>query len=110
MQVHCGHDDRFWLFKQLKYAFNEPKLAVVGGFLDPGESPIVAAKRELAEEMSMRSDEWINLGRYRVSANRGGNINLPDLILVIVTPFMRKIYRWNSIIVFGNQRCAAFQE
>jgi ADP-ribose pyrophosphatase len=46
-------------------------LALVGGYIKPGESPLEAAKRELREETGYSSDEWVELGKYLVDPNRG---------------------------------------
>ncbi len=67
----------FVCLKQVKYAINEVSLATVGGFIDPGEDPLSAAKRELLEETGCEAGEWIDLGSYIVDANRGaGKANL----------------------------------
>ncbi len=64
-------DGRLLCFRQIKYALEEPSLAVVGGYMEPGEEPLAAARRELLEEAGYTSDEWIDLGCYPVDANRG---------------------------------------
>jgi ADP-ribose pyrophosphatase len=46
-------------------------LAVVGGYLDPGETPLAAAQRELLEETGYEAADWIDLGHYPVDGNRG---------------------------------------
>ncbi len=61
----------FLCFRQVKYAIEGTSLAPVGGYIEPDEEPLVAAKRELHEEMGCIADEWIDLGAYRVGANRG---------------------------------------
>jgi ADP-ribose pyrophosphatase len=61
----------FLCFRQVKYAVEGEVLATVGGFLEPGEEPLAAARRELLEETGYEADEWIALGQYRVDANRG---------------------------------------
>jgi ADP-ribose pyrophosphatase len=43
----------------------------VGGYLEPGEDPLAAAKRELLEEMGYEAPDWTLLGRYVVDGNRG---------------------------------------
>jgi ADP-ribose pyrophosphatase len=58
-------------FRQVKYGVEGTSLAPVGGYIDPGEAPLAAAQRELLEEMGYEAAEWIDLGRYRVDANRG---------------------------------------
>lgn len=70
--VQRAKDGKFLLFKQKKYGFIGEKLAVVGGFVDDGETPLQAAKRELMEEVGMEAGTWRELGTYRVSVNRGG--------------------------------------
>ena len=64
-------DGRFLCFKQTKYAIEGVSLAPVGGFIEPGEAPEAAAKRELIEETGYAADEWHSLGVYAVDANRG---------------------------------------
>ena len=64
-------DGRFLCFMQLKYAVDEPMLALVGGYLEPGEAPIASAQRELLEETGCISENWVKLGEFLVDPNRG---------------------------------------
>ena len=64
-------DGLFLCFRQTKYAVDGTSLAPVGGFIEPGEAPDVAAKRELREETGYEAQEWISVGSYAVDANRG---------------------------------------
>ncbi len=64
----------FLCFRQTKYGVEGTSLAPVGGYIEPNEDPLVAAKRELLEERGYAAEEWIGLGRYRVDANRGAGI------------------------------------
>jgi ADP-ribose pyrophosphatase len=41
------------------------------GFIDDGETPSDAARRELREEAGYEASEWSDLGRYVVDGNRG---------------------------------------
>ena len=69
--VAVTDDDHFICFRQVKYAVEGTSLAVVGGYLEPGEEPLAAAQRELREETGYAAREWLSLGRYAVDANRG---------------------------------------
>lgn len=67
--------DGSWLcFRQVKYAVQGETLALVGGLLEPGESPEAAAKRELMEETGYEATAWESLGSYAVDANRGAGV------------------------------------
>ena len=64
-------DGDYLCFRQTKYAVQGTSLAVVGGYIEPGEAPLAAAKRELLEETGYKAPEWTELGAYPVEANRG---------------------------------------
>jgi ADP-ribose pyrophosphatase len=64
-------DGRFLCFRQTKYAAGGVGLGIVGGYLEPGEEPLVAAQRELLEESGYTAPTWIALGDYVVDGNRG---------------------------------------
>ena len=61
----------FFFFRQRKYAVEGLTLAPIGGYLEPGEDPLDAARRELEEETGYTSEEWTPLGSYVVDGNRG---------------------------------------
>ena len=69
--IALTEDNKFLCFRQTKYAIDGTTLAPVGGYLEVGEEPLSAAKRELLEETGYEAQEWIDLGHYRVDANRG---------------------------------------
>jgi len=62
----------FLLFEQVKYAVDGVTIAPVGGYIEPDENPLDAAKRELREEMGCEAMEWISLGNYASNGNHGG--------------------------------------
>ncbi len=51
-----------WLVKEWKYAIGRPSVEVVSGGLEPGESPLDGARRELREEAGLEAMEFIPLG------------------------------------------------
>ena len=69
--VAVTEDGHFICFRQVKYGLDGETLGIVGGFVEEGENPFLAAKRELLEETGYESDDWIPLGSYRVDPNRG---------------------------------------
>ena len=68
--VRTKDDNKFVVFKQSKYATG-PTLAPVGGYVEDGESPVAAARRELMEELGLRTPKLRALGSFMTSANRG---------------------------------------
>lgn len=54
---------RIVLVRQFRPGTEQFTLELPAGVIDPGESPLAAAKRELLEETGMKSDHWISLGR-----------------------------------------------
>ena len=64
-------DKKFLCFRQTKYAVEGTSLAPVGGMVEPNETPLDAAKRELLEEMGYEASDWIDLGSYILDPNRG---------------------------------------
>ncbi len=73
--VHLKEENKFLLYRQMKYGLKEPKLAIIGGLFadEEGENDAeVCAKRELLEETGLIAEEMKFLGRYRVQVNRGG--------------------------------------
>lgn len=64
-------EGRYLIFRQQKYGVEGESLAPVGGYIEPGEQPLEAARRELLEETGYAADEWQLLGQFRVDPNRG---------------------------------------
>ena len=69
--VAVTEDEHFLCFRQVKYGLEGTVLGIVGGFMEEGEAPLNAAKRELLEETGYESADWVHLGSYRTDPNRG---------------------------------------
>ncbi|MDG5767005.1 NUDIX hydrolase [Balneolales bacterium ANBcel1] len=52
------------LVRQFRYPLQEHFLEVPAGKIDPGEDPMVTAKRELKEEAGVRGNRWLSLGPF----------------------------------------------
>jgi 8-oxo-dGTP pyrophosphatase MutT (NUDIX family) len=65
--------ERQWLiFKQFKYALEDAStLAIIGGIIEHGETPMEAASREIQEELQVTCQSSTFLGRFRTDVNRG---------------------------------------
>ena len=72
--VALTKDGEFLCFRQTKYGVDGLSLAPVGGYIEPGEDPLVAAQRELLEETGHEASDWVSLGQYRVDGNRGAGM------------------------------------
>jgi ADP-ribose pyrophosphatase len=72
--VAITEDGQFLCFRQTKYAIQGTSLAPVGGYMEPGENPLEAAKRELLEETGYDASTWTALGSFPVDANRGAGV------------------------------------
>jgi ADP-ribose pyrophosphatase len=64
-------DGQYLIFRQTKYSVEGPSLAPVGGYLEPGEDPLLAAQRELLEETGYEAAAWEALGDFPIDGNRG---------------------------------------
>jgi len=69
--VAVTEEGKFLCFRQTKYAVEGTSLAPIGGYIEPGEKPMDAAKRELLEETGQEANDWVALGDFPVDANRG---------------------------------------
>lgn len=55
-------DDQILLIEQWRHGVQHATLEIPGGMVDPGESPLDAARRELKEETGYEAEGWTELG------------------------------------------------
>src|SRR5216683_2840432 len=55
-------DNYVYLVKEYKYGIGRESLELVSGAMEDRESPLLAAKRELREELGLKATEWVDLG------------------------------------------------
>lgn len=58
------HRRRLLLIRQYRFSARRKIWEVVAGRIDPGEGPLDAARRELAEEVSLGARNWTPLGAF----------------------------------------------
>ncbi len=60
-------DGMVLLVRQYRYAFGRTLLEIPAGKREPGEEPLVTARRELREETGVTADSWTPLGQLIAS-------------------------------------------
>lgn len=68
------------MVRQYRHGIERTLLELPCGYVDPGEEPLAAAKRELAEETGYSGHEFIEVGR--LSANPATHNNLTHCYLI----------------------------
>jgi len=65
------HDEGVVVLRAYKPGPDRIGIQLPGGYIEPGEDPLTAAKRELLEESGYSSEDWSSLGRFTNDGNRG---------------------------------------
>ncbi len=64
VMMPVDNNDRVLLVKQFRLPARRELWELPAGRLDPGESPLQAAKRELREETGYRAKKWVRLASF----------------------------------------------
>lgn len=103
---------RFLCFRQVKYGVQGITLAAIGGYIEPGEAPLMAAQRELQEETGYHAEQWTHLGSFRVDANRGagtGHLYLARHAVRKTTPDSDDLEAQELLLLSRSELRAALQ-
>ena len=71
--VALTEDDRVLILRQYRPAVEHDTLELTSGLVDPGETPLEAARRELLEETGYEGGQWEVLGGMDPDTGRLGN-------------------------------------
>jgi ADP-ribose pyrophosphatase len=58
-----SRDDEVYLVREYKYAVGRASTELISGAIEPRETPLEAARRELREEAGLLASEWIDMGQ-----------------------------------------------
>lgn len=58
-----------YLVKEFRYGLGENNIGTISGAIEPKETPLQAAKRELKEETGIIAKKWIHLGKIDPFSN-----------------------------------------
>jgi ADP-ribose pyrophosphatase len=64
-------DGRVVVERNYKHGPRRACLNLPAGYVEPGEEPLAAARRELLEETGYMAEEWLALGGFTNDGNRG---------------------------------------
>ena len=89
MIIPIGPNKKIWMVESYRYPIQKFVIEFPGGVVDPEEIPFTAAKREMEEEIHLKSDEWIDLGLIEeigVSVEAKGSIFLAKNVEPVISP------------------------
>ena len=73
--VALEDDETVWLIREFSYPLQSNRWILPTGRVEPGEDPLLAAQRELAEEVGLRAGSWQHLGAFPLSGGISSQIS-----------------------------------
>lgn len=74
MVVPINRKNQIGLIRSYKHGLKGIDIQPPAGYLDEGEDPLEAAKRELLEETGSASQNWQSLGSFVIAGNQGAGM------------------------------------
>jgi 8-oxo-dGTP pyrophosphatase MutT (NUDIX family) len=65
--IALENDETVWLIREFSYPLQRARWILPTGRVEPGEEPMHAAQRELAEEVGLQATAWMHLGAFPLS-------------------------------------------
>ncbi len=73
--VALENDETIWLIREFSYPLQRARWILPTGRVEPGEDPLRAAQRELAEEIGLQAAIWQKLGAFPLSGGISSQIS-----------------------------------
>ena len=73
--VALEDDETLWLIREFSYPLQRVRWILPTGRVEPGEDLLVAAQRELAEEVGLSAARWTHLGAFPLSGGISAQVS-----------------------------------
>lgn len=111
--VHArGRDGRILMERHYKQCLGRVILTSPAGGIDPGETPLKAAKRELLEETGYAAGQWKYGGAFNIDGTRGickAHIFLAENLSIMADPRLDDMENHEIVFLSMDEITSAFQ-